>query len=435
MNRNLNRIIPFIPFLIVVILLLLKPYYLFPTTGDTDFHLVRAQEILQNPVTGLYWDYLVYSPNGRSLWHPPLFHSLFAFLWYLGGIRFANSFLCVFQILLTVFVASWVAKKDYGTLAGFFAGILALATNRIDILTVPLPATYIPILGVLTIHYLPKDKFKALITSLIGVWTHMIGLVIFIALFAVDGVRNKKNLKMILLLLPSIIFWISYWVMFKEKTGATNQVNLILSFPPGNNLSGLLILITFGIIGLYFLYKMDKERFKLYSTYIVLVILIELIFEDFARGFSYASLPLAILSGLAFQKIYDQTITNYKQNFARMMIALFVFCSIIGTSPFFISIYSTDTNWDYTDIPFEYNYTQLNTYINENTYPSDILWADSSIADKVAWMTGRKVSNGRYGVPKNFTEQHQQINIFVSNNTFLIKDYYNNTLKEIPSGI
>lgn len=421
--------------MIVFILLLIKPYYIFPTTGDTDFHLVRAHEILLDPIKGLFWDYLVYYPQGRSLWHPPLFHSIFASFWYIGGVRFAHSILCVIQILLTVFVATWVAKKDYGNLAGFFAGLLVLATNRIDILTVPIPATYIPILGVLTIHYIPNDKFKAFLTSLIGIWTHMIGLVIFMALFLVGGIKDKKNLKMILLLLPSILFWIGYWIMFKDKTGATNHVNPVLSFPPGNNLSGLLILIAFGIIGLYYLYKMDKERFKLYSTYIALVILIELIFEDFARGFSYASLPLAILSGLAIQKIYNSTKVKYKTNFARIMIVLILFCSLIGSSPFFISVYSDDTNWEYMNIPFEYNYTHLNNYIKENTSPNDILWAEQNIADKIAWMTGRRVSNGRYGVPKNFVEKHQEVNIFLENKTFLIKDYNNNIIKQIPSSI
>jgi len=114
MNRNFFRkIIPFIPLLAVLVLLIIKPYYIFPTTGDTDFHLIRAQEIIQNPLQGLFWDYLPYFPNGRALWHPPLFHSVLAFLWYLGGSRFAHSFLFVFHIILTVFVASWVAKKYY----------------------------------------------------------------------------------------------------------------------------------------------------------------------------------------------------------------------------------------------------------------------------------------------------------------------------------
>jgi hypothetical protein len=436
MNRNfLQKIIPFIPLLAVLLLLLIKPYYIFPTTGDTDFHLIRAQELIQSPLQGLFWDYLPYSPNGRALWHPPLFHSVLAFLWYLGGLRFAHSFLCVFQIILTVFVASWVAKKDYGLIAGFFAGLLTLATNRIDILTVPLPATYIPILSVLTIHYLPKNKFKAFLASLLGVWTHMMGLVIFIALFMVDGIRNKKNLKMILLLLPSIIFWIAYWIIFRDKTGATNQINPLLYFPPGNNLSGLIILLAFGFLGLYWLYNKDKERFKLYSIYILLVILIEFIFEDFARGFSYASLPLAILAGFSMQKIYNHCKINYKRTFANLIIVLLVFVSIIGASPFFISVYSNEASWDYLNIPFETNYTQLNSFIYGNTDKTEVIWAESTIADKIIWMTGRKISNGKYGKPTDFQEQHQKINIYASNDTFIIKDYNNNTLKQIPNAI
>ena len=50
-------------------------------------------------------------------------------------------------------------------------------------------------------------------------------------------------------------------------------------------------------------------------------------------------------------------------------------------------------------------------------------------------MNGRKVSNGKYGAPKNFVGEHQEINIFTENNTFLIKDYNNNTLQQIQSSI
>jgi len=123
MKFNYGKIIPFIPLFSVLILLLLKPYYLSLGGGDTDFHLIRAREILLNPFYGIYWDYLVYYPLGRALWHPPLFHSVFAFLWYLGGLKFANTIFVLFQILITVFIASWIGKKEYGIMAGFFAGM------------------------------------------------------------------------------------------------------------------------------------------------------------------------------------------------------------------------------------------------------------------------------------------------------------------------
>lgn len=432
----IKKIIPFIPFLIVLVLLLIKPYYIFPTTGDIDYHLLRAQEILQNPIHGLFWDYLIYPPDGRCLWHPPLFHSILAFLWYIGGVRFAHSILCIFQILLTVFVASWVAKEEYGNLAGFFAGILSLACNRIDILAVPIPVAYIPILAVLTIHYIPKDKYKALITSVIGVWTHMIGLLIFISLFIADGLKNKSNIKMILLLLPSILFWAAYWFLFKDQSGTSDQIKtLTFSLPPGNNLFGMLILLVLGITGLYYLHHLDKERFKLYLTYaLVTFISTEFLFGDFARFLQSLSLPLAILSGLAIKKIYDYTNENYKTNFSRLIIASIIIISFIGSLPFFMSLTSVETNWNQINTPFDYKYTSLNEYINENTSQNETLWAEPPLAEKIAWMTGRKIANSQYGDPNySVNHQHQNLNFYLSNNTFLIKNYENNTVKEIPA--
>lgn len=88
--------------------------------GDTDFHLIRAREILINPFYGIYWDYLTYYPVGRALWHPPLFHTVFAFLWYLVGVRFANTIFVLTQIILTIIIASLIGKREYGVMAGFF---------------------------------------------------------------------------------------------------------------------------------------------------------------------------------------------------------------------------------------------------------------------------------------------------------------------------
>lgn len=433
----IKKIVPFIPFLIVLVLLLIKPYYIFPTTGDIDYHLLRAQEILQNPINGFFWDNLIYPPNGRCLWHPPLFHSILALLWYLGGLRFAHSISCILQILLTVFVASWVAKEEYGNLAGFFAGILSLACNRIDILAVPIPVAYIPILAVLTIHYIPKDKYKALITSLIGVWTHMIGLVIFISLFMADGLKNKQNRKMILLLLPSILFWAAYWFLFKDQSGTSDQIKTItFSLPPGNNLLGILILLILGIMGLYYLHHLNKEKFKLYITYaIITFISTEILFGDFARFLQSLSLPLAILSSLAIKKIYNYTTENYKTNFSRLIIASLIIISLIGSLPFFMAITSVETNWNQINIPFDYKYTSLNDYINKNTSKDEVLWVEPVLAEKISWMTGRKVANSQYGDPNYDITQHQRFNLYLSNNTFLVKDYENNTIKEIPTHI
>lgn len=95
MKQNLIKIIPFIPLFSVLILLILRPYYLSVGGGDTDFHLIRAREILINPFYGIYWDYLTYYPVGRALWHPPLFHTVFAFLWYLVGVEICEYNFCI----------------------------------------------------------------------------------------------------------------------------------------------------------------------------------------------------------------------------------------------------------------------------------------------------------------------------------------------------
>ena len=152
---------------------------------------------------------------GRPIWHQPLFHAVYAFVWYLGGVRFAQSFMCIIQVLLTVGVASWIANKRYGVFAGFFAGFFALFIPAPSTLIAAIPATYVPILAVLTIYYMPQDKKKAFITSLLALWTHMVALVSFIPLFLVDNYKDKKNLKIIALLLPSWLFWVGYWVLFQ----------------------------------------------------------------------------------------------------------------------------------------------------------------------------------------------------------------------------
>jgi len=353
MNSNyLKRLVPYLPLILIAIFLFFKPYFLFPEYGDTFYHLVRAREILENPLLGLFWDYLVYYPLGRAIWHPPLFHSIFAFLWFIGGVKFAHSIFCITQILLSLGVASWFANKYYGSIAGLFAGILVVASPRADIIPVIMPAAYIPILVVLTIHFLPKNKFNAFITSLIGIWTHMIGLIVFVPLFLIQELKNKANLKMVLLLLPSIIFWVCYWIYFKNQTGAYNHINPSILMPYYTNYYGLLILLMMGIIGLYYLYKTNKEQFNLFTFYISTVIFIQFIFADISRGFHYAALPLAILSGLAIQKGYNY-LSNCSINVRHLYILILLLISVIGIFPFLSYVDQANVSWNQLNIPFE----------------------------------------------------------------------------------
>jgi hypothetical protein len=70
--------------------------------------------------------------------------------------------------------------------------------------------------------------------------------------------------------------------------------------------------------------------------------------------------------------------------------------------------------WDALEIPFEGEYAPLKEYIENNTSPDEILWTDRELAEKVAWMTGRRVSNGlyssnTYGGTRGFVAQHQKL--------------------------
>ena len=442
---KIQRIIPFTPLIVVAIVLLLRPYYLFPVGGDTDFHLARAREILQNPFWGLFWDNITYYPMGRPVWHQPLFNAVCAFLWFLGGVRFAQSFLCLLQVLLTIGVASWFAKNEYGILAGYFAGIFTLSVPAPSTMLTAIPATYVPIMAIITIYYIPKDKKKAFIASLIGLWTHMIALFCFIPLYLADNYKNKTNLKIIAILLPSWLFWVGYWVYFKDKlvTGGVfytlSHLNLVPPHPGSYAFLIFIVVFIMGFIGLYLLYNSNYRQFKLFTTYIVIVMFFSLFgFNgDFLRGFQFAALPMAILSGFAVERGYKYLYKSRSRVISSAFLLVMIFVSMMGAIIFFSYLPNQHgKGWDALETPFEGEYAPLKEYIENNTSPNEILWSDRKLTEKVAWMTGRSVSNGyhpdnTYSGTRGFVDQHQDINIYQEDGYISINDLNNNTLTRI----
>ena len=445
LKDKIQLLIPFTPLIVVGIVLILRPYYLFPAGGDTEFHLARAREILQNPFYGLFWDSITYYPMGRPVWHPPLFNAVYAGLWYVGGVRFAESFLSVFQVLLTVGVASWFANREYGLFAGYFAGLFALAVPAPSTLTAAIPAAYIPILAVLTIYYIPQDKKKAFIASLIGLWTHMIALFCFIPLYLVDNYRDKTNLKIIAILLPFWLFWAGYWIYFKDRLvtgGISYTLTHLKLVPPHPGSYAFLIFLTvfiLGFIGLYLLYNSNYRQFKLFTTYTLIVMFFSLFgFNgDFLRGFQFAALPMAILSGFTVERGYRYLYKNHNRIIASLFLLAMVFVSMMGVVIFFSYLPNQHgKGWDALEIPFEGEYAPLKEYIENNTSPDEILWTDRELAEKVAWMTGRRVSNGlyssnTYGGTRGFVDQHQKINIYQADGYLQVNDFNNRSLTQI----
>jgi hypothetical protein len=442
---KIQLLIPFTPLIVVAIVLLLRPYYLFPVGGDTEFHLARAREILENPIGGLLWDNITYYPMGRPVWHQPLFNAVYAFLWFLGGVRFAQSFLCLFQVLLTIGVASWFAKNEYGILAGYFAGIFALSVPAPSTMIAAIPATYVPIMAMITIYYIPKDKKKAFIASLIGLWTHMVALVSYIPLFLVDNYRDKTNLKIIALLLPSWIFWVGYWIYFKDRlvTGGIfytfTHIKYLSTNPTSPAFLIFSVVLILGLVGLYLLYSYNYRQFKLITTYMVFVVIFSMFgFNgDFLRGLQFIALPIAILAGFLVERGYKYLYKNYSRIISSVFLMVMVVVSMMGAVVFFS--YLPDQygkGWDSLEIPFEGQYAPLKDYIENNTSPGEVLWTERELAEKVAWMTGRSVSNGlypdnTYGGTRGFVDQHQDINIYQDEGYISINDLNNNTLTRI----
>ncbi|MEN6551807.1 MAG: hypothetical protein ABFC34_02855 [Methanobacterium sp.] len=64
---------------------------------------------------------------------------------------------------------------------------------------------------------------------------------------------------------------------------------------------------------------------------------------------------------------------------------------------FFVSeLPEQNKGWNAINYPFEGKYAPLKDYIEHNTNKTDIIWTEPDLAEKVVWMTGRKVSNGLY---------------------------------------
>jgi hypothetical protein len=397
---DLKEYLVYLPLLLGMAVLIFRPYFLTPTYGDTEYHLLRAREILGNPVKGLFWDYLVFFPDGRAIWHQPLFHLSTAVLWKIGGVRFAHSIIVVAQIILSIGVVIWFTNKYFGALAGIIAGILALFPLRMDYLTTPLPSAYIIPLLLLTIHFILEKKVKwALACSVIAMWTHPLTLIAFPILILLSDLRRYRYTITAGL---TWVFWVSYWIWFREETRASISVAFsppslssivgpifLPSGPLGTTLNTYLLLLPLGLLGIW-MYRTHRIT-KLIAWPLGGIILAHVLIADYVRIGQYLALPLSIFSGCAIQKIYSNAKEKNRKNVAIGALIGFSF-SFLFFSP---NVVTMETAADLTWWKSFKDYEFTNPFIE---YTSQIDVQEDCVTsynvrdgERLAWMTGKNV--------------------------------------------
>lgn len=399
---------------LIFVLSLIKPYYLLPTFGDTDYHLVRARELMEDPLKGLYWDYLRCYPQGKAVFYPPMFHISTALLWVIGGVRFAHSFLAVFQVVFIAFAASFFAKR-YGQIAGMSAGFLIFLSPRVDFFSVPIPSAYLFPLILLSICCLADGRTSAaFFFSLLALVTHPGAILVVPVLFLFYGYRKPQNLSMILGLSPVWLLSVGYWMYFKGQLSHWMDLNIaghITKAVPlwlSNPQPYYALFVFLGVLGILIERRRVETRAVLFAAGILA--LFAFLYGDYSRFLHYGSVPLAIYSGVALQAGYNAI--KYK-DVALVFVINAVLLLLLLIPNMYTSLLSSEAGWHLLDKEFESPYGELKSYIEEETSPEEVVYADNELADKIAWMTGRKISNcGMFGVPRTgYSPTRQRVNV------------------------
>jgi hypothetical protein len=420
-KNRADSFVIYLPVAVALIWLIYVKYYLVVMGGDPDYHLTRAREILEAPLQGLFWDNLRCYPAGKAINHQPLYHAITAMLWKIGGVRFAFSVMAIAQVVVTVGVASFFSRR-YGVIAGITSGFLAFFTLRADTLTVPTPSAFLFPLALLTIHFARENKKIAHVLFLMALWTHSGALFIFPIIYYYYFFPKNKDRLFDALFLASWVFWVSYWSYFGIVMGQMGQqpigygvaeaISLLEASILNSLARGYFTIFAAGLYGLW-LIRENKEA-KVISLSTVIIVLFTFVYGDYYRYPQYLILPLAVFGGVAVQAGYNELSAALKKPafaipaYVILLLILFINVPNVIKTSFDENVHQGD----YTDFEFEFPNADLKRFIEENTINTEAVYADNELVDKIAWMTGRKVSNcGGFGAPRDFEPATQRINI------------------------
>ncbi|MCE7697956.1 MAG: hypothetical protein K8E24_003670, partial [Methanobacterium paludis] len=137
------------------------------------------------------------------------------------------------------------------------------------------------------------------------------------------------------------------------------------------------------------------------------------------------------------QSGYNHISKNHRPILSSVFLLMFLSLSMLGVTIFSAELPNQQgMGWNALNYPFEGEYAPVKYYIGDYTNKNDVVWAQNDLTEKIAWMTGRKVSNGMYpdgvyGATRGFVDQHQKINVYQSGGYILINDFNNRTIEQI----
>jgi hypothetical protein len=412
LGKNTRRLTWFFPYMLVVFVLLAVPYYLIsPQLGiDVNYHLARAVEIKQEPLRGLFSDYLTAYPVGRPAVHPPLFHTGLSFLLSAFEPRIAYTVLTFIGFLFTIYVAQrWGLR--YGSIAGVGASLLVLATPAPDMLALPAPSTFaIPLSFFSILFFVERRYLLGVLFVTLALWTHPLAVITFPTLL-LFRFRDRQLWKSILLAAilssPAYLSWLIKGLPY--LTPVTLAPALAVGFPAWNyplNLGILLVLAAGGV----WLYRRE-EKVKILLAYLLFSWAFWTFVQIPHRIAQNWTLPLAVLGGLFIERAY-RIVKNNFYLLAGIVIAVAVL-SVFWVAEAGSKAFSAGIGWHSVNEPYS-PYENLANYVVSITQPDEPIYASTTISEVMVWLTGRPVANAYVnGLPPNYEPRHQRVNVFL----------------------
>jgi hypothetical protein len=373
-----------------------------PLSWDVYFHVHMAKLYLEHGI--IFWDPLTFSPFGRPIYYPPLFHLFIALLSDITSYdllkitRFMQPFLA-FSVVLSF---TYLAYKLYNLSVGFLAGFLLFLTLPFSRFMFPIPESismiFLPLVIYLYYYGLENNNYFYILAS--GVLSGLNLLIhpssaalLVVTLgfytFILKVVKRKVNSKYFLHYTALTIIIASWWwfPLLLNYGYVFHIPTVIVSLFDYPRIFGITLI--FSPLGAYLLFKNKKNNDILIITWLIILVVFSQIYllgisvlSD--RILYYAVLPLTIMSAYGVS-YFDRV--PYKRVF--YILTLFLMISIIISAFFIASMSKPDVSNSQLEIAYYFQ-----NHVDKN---SVVISADYILDPVIVSIARQPVSRGGYG--------------------------------------